>query len=142
MFLIPYIMTAKCSMLNGMTGFMLLSSYVVAFTGFLEFFNLGRFRNNKIFLITTMLVWWVFIPWMVFLMLGYNVRDNIFVASISPLSGFSHAVSLLIDKHPANLVVLVVPFFIASLMWILARQEHSSVERQAGFGTSERRKDS
>ena len=131
LFLIPYIIAAKSSILNGMASFLLLSSYIVAFAGFLEFFRLGRFRNKKIFLITTMLVWWIFIPWIIVLMVGYNVQGQVFAAFISPLFGMGYSATLLLSKDTFDPIVLIAPIFIAVFTWILARQEHSLVERRA-----------
>ncbi|MCA9399554.1 MAG: hypothetical protein KC618_07385, partial [Candidatus Omnitrophica bacterium] len=73
-FLIPYVLVGKGIAQNALVGILLLSSYVFAFAGFLEFFRLGPFRKNKIFLFTTMVLWWGIFPWMIGLMSGQD--DN------------------------------------------------------------------
>ena len=129
LFSLPYLTAIKCPVFNGSAYFLMLSSYVVAFAGFLEFFRLSRFRNNKIFLVTVMLVGWIFMPWVVILTLHLNLNDQIFAASISPFFGLSYAVSLLLGERPVELSALITPCVVAGVMWLLAWQEHTALEK-------------
>ncbi len=135
-FAAPYLSVLDCPAFNGVAYMLILSSYVIAFAGFLEYFRLGRFRNNKIFFMTAMAVVWMFIPWVAALMLSFNLDDNISVASISPVFGAGYAVSLLLDKKSVDMVALAAPCLVAGVMWLLAYQEHAAVEKQAAGTTA------
>ena len=109
----------------------MLSSYVVAFAGFLEFFRLGRFRNNKIFFITVMLGWWGFIPLMSRLLTGFASGDQLRGSLVSPFAGVAYAVALITEAKQPELLAVMIPCVIAGLMWLLAHQEHAAVEKQS-----------
>ncbi len=129
---VPYLLVMKPPILNSMAYFLTLSGYVIAFAGLLEFFNLGKFRNNKIFLLTVLGVWWVVIPWIMVFTLKMDLFKQPLFAAISPFFGLGYTVSLLWEKVPVDFVALSMPFIVAWFMWSLARQEHSLVEKQHG----------
>jgi hypothetical protein len=132
-FLMPYLLATHCSPGQGAASFFILTSYVLAFAGFLEFFKLGRFRNNKIFIVTVMLVWWIFIPWLITLAMNFNFcTKQIYATAISPFWGFGYAISLLLGEVPPEPFALLVPGVVAALMWGLAWQEHILVKKQSG----------
>ncbi|MBF0330455.1 MAG: hypothetical protein HQL17_00850 [Candidatus Omnitrophica bacterium] len=135
-FATPYLFVAGCSTFKGLAYVIILSSYVMAFAGFLEYFRLGRFRNNKIFFMTAMAVVWMFIPWVAALMLNFKLAGNISVASISPFFGVGYAVSLLLESKPVDMVGVVSPCLVAGLMWLLAYQEWVAVKKQVAGAIS------
>ncbi|MBF0123533.1 MAG: hypothetical protein HQL21_09070 [Candidatus Omnitrophica bacterium] len=132
LFSFPYLMVLKPSFYNGVVYFVMLSVYVAALAGFLEFFRLSRFRNNKIFFVTVLLMWWVFVPWMLSLPQNFKWDSSPFTASISPLFGIFYAVFCLLGKKPLDIVTVVIPCLVAGVMWLLAYQEHKAIERQMG----------
>ena len=129
--IVPYVMTIYCTVLNGVASFLILSSYVFAFAGFLEFYRLGRFRNNKIFFVTAMLVWWVFIPWMATIVLNNRWNEQIYAASISPFFGTHYAAELFWGDKRVEPIALIVPCVAAALMWLLASRENMTVEKNS-----------
>lgn len=131
-FFVPYLMAGYCTLARGLTSFFLLGSYVLGFAGFLEFYRLGRFRRNKIFLITVMLVWWAFLPWMFFLIMDTHANGWNTIGSMSPLFGLVFAGGLVTGQESVQYDALIVPCCIAFLAWFFAAQEHAAVERNSG----------
>jgi len=130
MFMAPYAIIGKSSFGVTCATLLLLCSYILAFSGFLEFYRLSRFRSNKLFLITVLLVWWVFIPWTVMIVLSNNnMVDHGFITSISPLFGVGRSVSLLTGEYPVKAMALITPCLMAVVAWGLAIREHSFLEK-------------
>jgi hypothetical protein len=132
LFLSVYLLVMKPPLLNSLAAFLMLSSYVFTFAGFLEFFRLGRFRNNKIFIITALAGWWMFIPWVAALVGGANSNQQLLIASISPFFGVAQAAELLLGHQRVQVAMLIAPCVVAVLMWLLAYQEYVAVKKQVG----------
>lgn len=133
-FLIAYLVGAKFSLSNGITAFILLSSYVFAFGGFLEFFRLGRFRKNRIFFFTVMVVWLIFIPWVTSTVVAeYNKAPEALLTatSFSPLFGMGQMMLVFKGEVSSRFSVLAGPLAIAGVMWMLAWRQHFLVKRHA-----------
>ncbi len=130
-FINPYFMALDVPVFKRIICFLLLSSYVIAFAGFLEFFRLGRFRNNKIFLVTAILVWFAFIPWMFALLSNFRLDRYTIGSAISPFSGVGYALSIIRDQGIIDPKVFIIPFMLAILMWLLAEKEHRLVEKKS-----------
>ena len=131
-FLTPYLIMSEYTTITGVMIFLILSSYIFSFSGFLEFFRLGRFRNNKIYFVTVLLVWWVFAPWMLTLMFSYKIFDDLILASVSPLFGLGAVIGLIVEKSVARPSSFLVPGMIAVVMWLLVWREHALLEKQHG----------
>ena len=131
LFMVPYVMTINCTVLYGTVSFLILSSYVLAFAGFLEYYRLGRFRGNKIFFVTALLVWWVVIPWTANILLHNRWSEHIYAAAISPFFGTHYAASLFWGDKSVEPIALMVSCFTAVFMWVLAWQENMAVEKNS-----------
>lgn len=131
LFFVPYLMVADNSVFNTTACLVIMGSYGLAFAGFLEFFRLGRFRNNKIILTTTMLVWWIFLPW-IFSVASEPPKNEFVLGSlISPLYGLSQAAPLVLGQSSVNMATVFIPAFLAGFMWFLARRADNLVKRHA-----------
>ncbi|HSA30879.1 MAG TPA: hypothetical protein P5160_03665 [Candidatus Omnitrophota bacterium] len=115
--------------LQAVGGCLLVISYAVGFAGFLEFFRLSRFRQNKIFFVTVMMSWWAFIPWIIALMFSLHGGDHISVLSMTPFVGVRHGVSLILNEiRVISMETILTPWIIAFLMWVLAVKERQALE--------------
>jgi hypothetical protein len=130
LFFIPYLLVTQSSTFNTTACLVIFGSYGLAFAGFLEFFRLGRFRDNKIILTTTMLIWWIFIPWIFFVASEPQKNEVVLGSLISPLYGLSQAVNLVLDQNSVNMTIVFIPAFLAGFMWFLARIADEKIKRQ------------
>jgi len=112
----------------GVLAFLLVFSYVAAFHGFLEFFRFSRFRANKIFFATVVSVAWIFVPLMVMVLCYPSWETCYLVTSISPFVGISHGISHMFGNEKNDeWLILLVPWGVAILAYILAYQERRKV---------------
>ncbi len=132
LFLVPYIALQKIALGQAAAAFLMIGSHVLAFAGFLEFFRLGRFRTNKIFFITILIMWWVFIPWLASINSGYNLEKLGMIMVLSPFGGFLYAIGKFSVSPEVNLsfMSLGIICFIALAMWGLALQEHAAMNKK------------
>ncbi len=124
-----YLMALEAFSAQAVGGFALIASYAVAFSGFLEFFRLSRFRHNKIFFVTVMMSWWAFIPWIIALLFSLHDGERISVLSMTPFVGVRHGVSLILHEiRVISMETILTPWIIACLMWVLAVKERQTLE--------------
>jgi len=117
--------------LQAVGGCLLIISYVVSFAGFLEFFRLSRFRQNKIFFVTVMMAWWAFIPWIIALLFQMQRGDYVSVLSITPFVGVPHGIALILKETKViSVETFLTPWIAASLMWALALRERKILEEK------------
>ncbi|MCC6759182.1 MAG: hypothetical protein IT395_06125 [Candidatus Omnitrophica bacterium] len=131
LFIVPYVVIMKTPLIHANAALIMLGSHIIAFAGFLEFFRLGRFRGNKIFFVTTLIVWWVFIPWLVAAVFNFKFERLVDAGSLSPFVGFAYAVGLLTQsKGTLTMIPLIAPCAAAGAAWLLAWQEHQAISKR------------
>ncbi len=127
-FMIPYIFLQKISTLTSLAALVMLSSHILAFTGFLEYFRLSRFRTNKIFFVTALIVWWLFLPWLVSLVCDNKFEAVVNVGTLSPFVGIAYVFGTLSEKE-LTFFPLFLPCISAVVTWALALQEHTTLKK-------------
>lgn len=130
----PYIIESGIFWLDGVFCFVLISAYLLAFTGYLEYFRLSRFRHQKMFFVTGLAVWWIFLPWLFGLLFGFNERGML--AALSPFTCSSWVMGVL-SGHKVSFggLDMVLPsVLIAFLIWSLAGIESQVVEKKIAAG--------
>jgi hypothetical protein len=129
--LIPYTLIARIPAINAGAALLMLSFHIVAFAGFLEFFRLGRFRGNKIFFVTTLIIWWLFIPWLLSAIYNFKLENIFDIGGLSPFVGFTYAVGILADSQKTlTFTPLIAPGLAAIATWFLAYQEHQTINKR------------
>ncbi len=127
-FMIPYLFLQKISILTALAVLIMLSSHIIAFAGFLEFFRLSRFRTNKVFFVTTLIVWWVFVPWLVSVVCDNKFETLVNIGALSPFVGIAYVFGILSEKE-LTLLPLLLPCLAAALTWLWALQEHTAIKK-------------
>ncbi len=130
LFFLPYLAAIHSSLSNAFTYIILNASYIFAFGGFWEYYRLSRFRNNKIFLVTVLMVAWVFFPWLMALLFNFQWDRQIYLIGVSPFVGIYYSLEMLTQAKDENFYVLIAPCLVAGIMWLLAWQEHAAVRKQ------------
>lgn len=130
-FLLPYSSIAKITPERSNAALIMMGSHIIAFAGFLEFFRLGRFRGNKIFFVTVLIIWWVFIPWLASAIFNFKFEKLVDIASLSPFVGFAYAMGMLTEfNDKLTLTPLIAPCVAAVATWLLAYQEHQAISKR------------
>jgi len=128
--MVPYLVIPQIEPYRAWYALIMLGSHIIAFAGFLEFFRLGRFRGNKIFFVTTLIVWWVFVPWLASAIYNFRFEEIVNVASLSPFVGFAYSAAMLTEsKEKLTLIPLIAPCIAAVATWLLASQEHRAIQK-------------
>lgn len=123
-----YAFAIRAKLLEGVLCFLLLSSYVLGFNGFLEYFRLSKFRGKNIFFLTILLVWWAFIPWIIAIFFRFDMGDRPSLTTLSPFFGLGYAISMMFEHTRLDLISFLAPWAVACLMWYLAMKERFVVE--------------
>lgn len=127
-FMLPYIFMKKIPLLAAFAVLIMLSSHILSFAGFLEFFRLSRFRANKVFFVTTLIVWWIFLPWLVSLVYNYEFKELANVGTLSPFVAIAYVFAIL-SNEKLDILPLLLPCLCAVVTWALALQEHKTIKK-------------
>lgn len=131
-FVVPYALIDRQSIGRSLLAIGMISVYIAIFAGFLEYFRLSPFRQNRIFFVTVIGVAWIIFPWisvMFFEDLAFGME---MIGGISPFGGFGMAISLINEGiKAAYLSSMVIPLIMLGIIWSLVVHEHQRVKVQS-----------
>lgn len=106
----------------------MIMAHVLAFSGFLEYYRLGRFRKNLAFFITVCVIWWVFVPVLAQILFQYPNNDKApYLGAVSPFMGYFYILDLHNNWKTFSGIPLIGPSLIAVLIWVLNMSVHSDL---------------
>lgn len=132
-FMLPYIFLQKIPIPNALAILTMLSSHIIAFAGFLEFFRLSRFRSDKVFFVTTLIVLWVFVPWLVSLACGNKFETMVNIGTLSPFVGIAYIFTLISAQIKLPYWPLFLPCLTGAITWLLAWREHQIIKQKIKY---------
>ncbi|MEI6437627.1 MAG: hypothetical protein WCO69_02620 [Candidatus Omnitrophota bacterium] len=124
-FYLFYLLALKVNWLCGSAIIIQAAAYILGFTGLLEYYRLSPYRNNKIWLVTVLGVWWCLLPWFGALLRNVTPGGEP-LTLLSPLTGFIQTQKWLRGESSSDVVLLAAPVIAAVLCWIAAYKQQQT----------------